>query len=61
VLESFLEPIRERRAYWEDRPNELTELLAAGTAAGRGVVTATLRKVLDAVGLPNTATTASES
>ncbi len=55
VLGSFLGPIRERRAYWEQHSDEVADVLATGTASGRRVVADTLRKALAAVGLPDAA------
>jgi len=53
VLETFIDPIRERRAYFEARPHYVDEILAAGTARSRRIVTNTLRKALAAIGLPD--------
>lgn len=53
VLENFLEPIRERRAYFEARPQDVDEIITAGTARSRSIVSNTLRKVLAAIGLPD--------
>jgi tryptophanyl-tRNA synthetase len=55
VLERFLMPIRERRAGYEQRPEEVREILASGTERGRGVVAETLDEVRDAIGLPRPA------
>jgi tryptophanyl-tRNA synthetase len=55
VLDAFLEPIRERRACWERRRDEVGEILASGTRRGREVVANVLRKVLAAIGLPDMA------
>ena len=55
VLQDFLEPVRQRRRSWDQRPDELREILAAGTERGRAVVEATLGKVLAAIGLPEVA------
>jgi tryptophanyl-tRNA synthetase len=52
VLEGVLAPVRERRASWERRRDEVEEILASGTARGRAVVARTLREVLAAIGLP---------
>jgi tryptophanyl-tRNA synthetase len=52
VLEGVLAPIRERRASWERRRDEVEDMLASGTARGRAVVADTLRKALAAIGLP---------
>jgi tryptophanyl-tRNA synthetase len=53
VLETFLGPIRERRAHFEARPDEVDGILAAGTACSRRIVANTLRKALAAIGIPH--------
>jgi len=53
VLEAFLAPVRERRRELESRPQELRDLLLAGTRRGRKVVAKTLGAVLAAIGLPD--------
>jgi tryptophanyl-tRNA synthetase len=55
VLLDFLEPIQGRRTEWEQRREQVREVLLSGTAQGRQVVTTTLRKALSAVGLPSAA------
>jgi len=52
VLDAILTPIRERRASWERRRNEVREMLLSGTERARAVVGNTLREVLAAIGLP---------
>lgn len=45
VLECFLEPIRERRRYYEERPNEVLDLIAAGGEKARTIANQTLLDV----------------
>jgi len=52
VLDSFLAPIRDRRASWARRRSHARDILASGTARGRDIVADTLRRVLAAIGLP---------
>lgn len=40
-----LEPIRERRHYYEERPNEVKDILIAGTANARNIAKTTMEKV----------------
>lgn len=49
VLNDRLEPIRERRHYWEQRIPEVYEILARGTAAAREVGQKTLNDVRHAM------------
>ncbi len=51
ALNAFLDPIREKRAYFASHPNEVREALAAGTAHASKVADATMREVRDAMGL----------
>ncbi|MEZ4502845.1 MAG: tryptophan--tRNA ligase [Dehalococcoidia bacterium] len=51
ALNNLLEPIRERRAYYEAHPKLVTEALAEGTAAGKRIAEETMAMVRDAVGL----------
>jgi tryptophanyl-tRNA synthetase len=51
ALNTFLDPIRERRAYYESHPREVLDALAAGTEHTRGVADETMREVRDAMGL----------
>jgi tryptophanyl-tRNA synthetase len=53
VLEVLLSPIRERRASYEARPDEVQAILVSGTRRGRRVVSGVLHRVLAAVGLPS--------
>lgn len=45
ALNNFLEPLREKRKYYEAHPKEVKEILVEGTKRARLVVTATLREV----------------
>jgi tryptophanyl-tRNA synthetase len=49
ALNDFLAPIRERRAYFEDRPGEVRDALAKGTEAGRTIARETISMVKDAM------------
>lgn len=51
ALNTFLDPIREKRAYYESHPREVIDALAAGTEHTRGVAAETMRQVRDAMGL----------
>lgn len=51
ALNAFLDPIRERRAYYESHPNEVREALAAGSAYSRQVAQQTMAEVRDAMGI----------
>ncbi len=53
VLETFLAPIRERRAEYKSRLERVREILQSGTTRGRRVVAKTLDKVLNAIGIPS--------
>jgi tryptophanyl-tRNA synthetase len=55
VLEQFLAPIRKRRADYEQRPDDVREILASGTERGRAVVAEMLDAVRQAIGLPRLA------
>ena len=45
VMQAELAPIRERRAYWESRPEEVYEILRAGSARAEATAAGTLREV----------------
>jgi len=45
VLNDFLSPLRERRAFYESRPALVDEIIAAGTARARAVAQETMRQV----------------
>lgn len=51
ALSAFLDPIRERRAYYEARPKLVREALAAGTAHGKKVAEQTMAEVRAALRL----------
>jgi len=44
ALNEFLKPMRERRHYYEQRPNEAREILLTGTERARKIVQETLTK-----------------
>ena len=50
ALNQFLEPIRERRAYYEERPKLVDEIIEAGSARACAVAAETLRQVREAMG-----------
>jgi tryptophanyl-tRNA synthetase len=45
ALNSFLDPIRERRRCYEERPEEVEEILRQGTQRGREVARETMARV----------------
>lgn len=51
ALNGFLEPIRERRAYYEGRPTLVVEILEAGNRRVRGIAAETMERVREAMGL----------
>jgi tryptophanyl-tRNA synthetase len=51
ALNTFLDPIRERRAEYERQPNLLEDVLATGSRRARGEARETLRLARDAMGL----------
>ena len=51
VLLDLLAPIRQRRAAWADRSDDVRDILRDGTRRARGVTHATLETVKDALGL----------
>jgi tryptophanyl-tRNA synthetase len=51
ILNEFLDPIRERRRYYEGRPEEVLEILKTGTSHARGIAAETLEKVKEAMGI----------
>ncbi len=51
ALEAFLEPVRERRAQFESRPELVDEILRAGNARMRAVAGETMERVREAMGL----------
>ena len=46
-----LAPFREKRAHYQDKPGEVEEILAAGTAQAQGAAAATMTEVRETVGL----------
>ena len=53
ALNNFLGPIREKRKYYEDRPEISKEILIEGTKKARKVVTEIVEKVREKVGINN--------
>ncbi|KKR06402.1 MAG: Tryptophan-tRNA ligase [candidate division WS6 bacterium GW2011_GWF2_39_15] len=51
ALNTFLEPIREKRKYYEERPDEAKDILISGTEKARKVVVQTLEKLQSMVGI----------
>jgi tryptophanyl-tRNA synthetase len=51
ALNDFLDPIRERRAYYEARPAQVKQVLAAGSEYSRQVGEETMREVREALRL----------
>ena len=51
ALNGVLEPVRERRSYWEQRPDAVRDILAAGTADMQQRGEATLAEVREALSL----------
>ncbi len=51
ALNRFLDPIRERRAYYESRPRLLDEILREGSAKARAVAKETVAQARDAMGI----------
>ncbi|MBI2866414.1 MAG: tryptophan--tRNA ligase [Chloroflexi bacterium] len=51
ALNAFLEPIRERRAYYQGHPELVKEALLLGTARAKRVAEETMRQVRDAMGI----------
>jgi tryptophanyl-tRNA synthetase len=49
ALNAFLEPVRERRAYYAAHPDLVREALRAGTAHARAVAQATMAEVREAM------------
>ncbi|MCL6641353.1 MAG: tryptophan--tRNA ligase, partial [Candidatus Rokubacteria bacterium] len=50
-LNAFLDPIRERRAYYAARPNEVRAALAKGAEAGRRAARETMELVHAGLGM----------
>ena len=51
ALNNLLDPIRERRAYYENHRNEVKEIIESGTALANQIGNETVRKVKDAMHL----------
>ena len=51
ALNEFLEPIRERRAYLEARPDDVVDILRTGTQRARPIAQETLAQAREAMGL----------
>jgi len=51
ALNDFLDPIRERRAYYEARPDQVKQVLGAGSEYAREFGEETMREVREALGL----------
>ena len=51
VLEEELAPIRERRRYYEERIDEVYDILEAGCKKARTVASETLKRVRKAIGI----------
>ncbi len=49
ALNNFLEPIREKRRYYEERPELVREALAKGSGEGRAIAQETMAMVKDAL------------
>ena len=51
IMEEFLEPIRERRKYYEERLPEVIDILKKGTLISKDVANSTLNEVKKAIGI----------
>lgn len=51
AINAFLDPIRERRAQYEGKPELVIEILQAGTTRARAEAQETMRQVRDAMGM----------
>ena len=51
VLQQLIAPIREQRQYWENRPDDVMDILKAGTAQAQAVTQETLDQVKDGLGV----------
>lgn len=51
ALEQLIEPMRERRAYYEARPDVVDDMLIVGTRRARGIAKETMREVREAMGI----------
>lgn len=50
-VNAVLEPMRDRRAHYEARPNEIDEILVAGTEKARSIARETMKEVRSAIGI----------
>ena len=50
-LNAFLDPIRERRRFLEERPDDVVDILRQGTARARPIAQETVARARDAMGL----------
>ncbi|MBI2343216.1 MAG: tryptophan--tRNA ligase [Deltaproteobacteria bacterium] len=55
-MDAVLAPIRERRALWAARPDDVDALLADGARRARAIACETMREVRDAMGLARSVT-----
>ncbi len=51
ALNNFLEPIRERRTYYEQRPGLVDEIIQEGSKQGRAIAAETLAQAREAMGI----------
>ena len=51
AINGFLDPLRERRAYYESQPGLVDDILVAGIRRTRGIAQSTMEMVYDAMGL----------
>ena len=51
AVNEFLDPLRERRAYYESQPGLVDDILVAGIRRTRGIAQSTMEMVYDAMGL----------
>ena len=51
ALNTFLEPLRERRATYEERPDQVREALIEGSRQAKGVAEATMAEVREKMGI----------
>ena len=51
AVNTFLDPIRERRRFLEDRPDDVVDILRAGAAHARPIAQETMAQARDAMGL----------
>lgn len=51
ALERLIEPMRERRSYYADRPDVVDDILITGTRRARGIAQETMKEVREAMSL----------